>query len=282
MTAKQGFPKAKAAALRALEIDPELAEAHTALAMVFWLYDWDWAAADREFRRAIELNPRYATAHHWFALHLAEIGNFEEALSSIKRALEITPLSLPVNADLGRVLFYARRYDESLAQYRKTIEMNPTYGAFYGELGDLYEQLGMVEPWIAAKGYSEIQSLYGVLREHDFKAYYREYLNEIEKGQLTKLDYYYRAGAHAALGEKDQAFNCLNQAYEERNHQITQIKVNPMFDPLRSDPRFQDLLRRLNLTPDRRTSLASRIHQLQHIDNGIVTSCNAYKEFLKQ
>jgi serine/threonine protein kinase/Tfp pilus assembly protein PilF len=241
------FPAAKQAALKAIELEPDLAEAHTSLALLTWLNDWDWAAADREFRRAIELNPNFATAPHWYALYLAEMGRFEEAVASIKQALELDPASVYINADYGRVLFYARRYDESLEQYRKTVEMAPNFSAFYVELSYLYEQLGLFDEWVTVtekfnRSKPELQEAY---LKHDIKTFWRIWLKS-DRTYLLWTRFYPSAEMHARLGETNEALAMLEKAYEARDHQMAQLKVNPAFDSLRSEPRFQELLRRMN------------------------------------
>jgi serine/threonine protein kinase/TolB-like protein/Tfp pilus assembly protein PilF len=249
---KVAFPKARAAALKAVELDDSLAEAHTSLALVTWLYDWDWAAADREFRRAVELNPNYPTAPHWRALYLAEMGRFDEAVASAKRALELDPWSLYATADLARVYFYARRYDESLEQYRKAIAMDPTHGAFYAELAQLYGQMEMWDEY-----FSTIQAIEPdadnqtkIFAKRGREGYLRYMLEGSKKdGHDPWRQYVGRIVLYAQVGDKDRAFEWLNKAFESKDHQMAQLQVNPVFDPLRSDPRFTDLLRRMNLEP---------------------------------
>ena len=247
------FPKAKAAALKAIELDGNSAEAYTSLAFVSWLYDWDWAAADQAFRRSIELNPSYVTAHHWYGLYLAEMGRFEEAIASEKRALERDPLSVYVIADLGRVYYYARRYDDSLGQYRKATEMNPGFGAFNAEASQLYEQIGMYDNEYLTEAYP------GLKEAEEFRQLVQRgrqsYLQKIwTKWSTTTTpafwhEYYGLARVSARLGKKRAAVEMLNRAFEVRDHFMTQIKVDPAFDSLRSDPSFHELLRRMNLTP---------------------------------
>lgn len=247
---REAFPKAKAASLKAIELAPEVAEGHLSLAMIHWLYEYDWQAADREFKKAIELNPNYARAPHWYGLFLAEMGRFDEAIASEKRAFELEPDSLPVNADLARVLYYARHYDESLSQYRKTIAMNPNFDAFYWELRELFEAKGMWKEWY------EISDKLNEFRNPLFRdAYlsggingYRRKVIEISfKNKVAAYsDYYARATFHAQLGENDLAIEFLNKAFEIRSHRMAQLKVNPKLDHLRTDPRFIGLLRQMN------------------------------------
>ena len=251
LPAKEAFPKARAASLKAVELAPEAAEGHLSLAMVHWLYEYDWQAADREFNKAMELNPNYARAPHWYGLFLAEMGRFDEAIAAENRALEIVPNSLPVNADLGRVLFYAKRYDESAEQYRKTIAMNPNYEAFYSELLELYEAAGMTEKWIALTekmGVISGPEFVDVYQKYGIDGYRRKAIESLQERQFTSWHYrYMQAEIHAQLGEKDAAFELLNKALEERDHRMAQLRVNPKLDNLRSDPRFIQLLRQMNL-----------------------------------
>jgi serine/threonine protein kinase/TolB-like protein/Tfp pilus assembly protein PilF len=244
---KKPFMEAKSAALKALELDGDLAQAHTSLALVSWLYDWDWQRADREFRQAMELDPQYPIAPHWYGLYLGEMGRPDEALASINKALAIDPRSPYIHADLARILFYARRYDESLAQYRRTMGIAPNFSTYYGELSYLYEQMGMEEEW-----FSLLAAVYGVgltaeLSKDGLKAYWQSQFQYLNRDAIAPT--YYRAEVFARLGKTDLAIEELNRIYTLRDHQMAQLKVNPVFDPLRSDPRFQELLRRMNLVP---------------------------------
>jgi serine/threonine protein kinase/Tfp pilus assembly protein PilF len=247
----EAFPKARAASLRAIQISPEAAEGHLSLAMVHWLYEYEWEAADREFRKALALNPTYARAPHWYGLFLAEMGRFDEAVRTEQLALEIEPNSPPINADLARVLFYARRYDESLEQYRKTSRMDPNFSMFYTELSELYEAMGMADEWV------RITEILGGFGKTSLKqAYLTGGMNGYRRAALeltlaTDLNswesHYYRAELYASLGKKDEAFDELNKALEVRDHRMAQLKVEPRLDSLRSDPRFSALLKRMKL-----------------------------------
>lgn len=245
------FPKAKAAALKALELNSELPEAHTSLAMVQWLYEWDWPAADRSFRRSIELHPGYVTAHHWYGLYLAEMGRFDEAIASEKRALDLDPLSVYVNADLGRVYYYARRYTESLAQYRKTLVMNPNFNGFYFELAQLYEKTGDFDEYIGAGliNATDANGQRELFAGEGFDSYWRRVLSD-RLAVGTELPWYQQfemARISARLGKSDYAIRMLRECYQLRDHLMIQIKVDPAFDSLRSDPRFKELLRRMRM-----------------------------------
>jgi serine/threonine protein kinase/tetratricopeptide (TPR) repeat protein len=248
METHAAFTSARDAANKALELDESLAEAHTSLALVHWLYDWDWAAADRAFRRAIELNPRYVTAHHWRGLFLGEMGRFDEAEAEMQKALERDPISAPVYADYGRVLYWARRYDEALEKYRKASELSPSFGAMQYEREQLYEQMGRIEDWAASieehGGFdAEMREAY---RAYGPKGYWRVRYRRMLRHPNGSSD---RAEVCARVGDKDRAFEDLAFTIGTRDHRMTQLKVNPILDPLRSDPRFAELLRRMKLAP---------------------------------
>jgi TolB-like protein/DNA-binding SARP family transcriptional activator len=254
---KEAFPKAKAAAMKALEFDDSLAEGHAALAVVIRDFDWDWAKAEKEFNRAIELNPRYASAYEWCANLFTAVGRREEGLTQMKRAQEMDPLSLIINADLGRTFYFARDCDQSLEQLRRALEMDPNFGLAHVFLGQVYVQKGMFE-----KAISEFQegivlssgSTYALARRaHTYavagqRGEAQKELNRLK--ELSEQEYvspYDIAVIYVGLGEKDQAFAWLERAYENRSPWLVYLKVEPALDPLRSDPRFADLLCRMNL-----------------------------------
>jgi len=236
------YPKAKAAALRALELDPDLAEAHTSLALVTWLYDWDWEAADREFRRALNLDPGYVTGHQWYGLYLGEMGRADESIAHERRALELDPVSLPVHASVGRVYFWARRYDEALQYYTKAREMEPTFGAFYAELRYVYEQKQMYAEWFGAL--DQPLDVSDVNKQGLLSQYWKEFARINARGGAP----HDRAENYARADDKNNAFAQLELAYENHDHRMSQLRVNPIWDPLRSDPRFVELLRRMKLS----------------------------------
>ncbi len=243
------FGKARRAALQAVACDEQLAEAHTSLALVTWLHDWDWAGAERAFRRAIQLNPHYETAPHWFGLYLAEMGRFDEAVAAEQRSLELDPKSLFIQADLGRVYYYARRYEEALRHYRRAVELAPNFPAFYAELSFVYEQLGRYDELLAAleKSDERNQTLRAVYFQHGLKGVWQIMLHRLERDDPAKA--FTIASYHTRLGQPQQALDWLARAYEARDHQLAQIKVEPLFDGLRADPRFVELMRRMNFTP---------------------------------
>lgn len=240
-SAESAFPPAKAAAVKALQLDPNLAEAHTTLALINWLYDWNWQSADDEFRRARDLDPQCVTAHHWYGLYLSEMGRAEESIIEEKRALDLDPVSLPIAGDLGRVYFFARRYDEALQQYQTAIQMGPDWGAFYVELQYVYEQKGMIAEWFAMMDQRQLadNATRKAVQAQDWKKYLG-----IRAQVGSPHD---RAEYYARLGDKNNAFAQLELTYQQHDHRMSQLRVNPVWDPLRSDPRFLGLLRRMNL-----------------------------------
>jgi tetratricopeptide (TPR) repeat protein len=255
----EGFPKAKEAALKSLELDDALAEAHTSLARIKAEYDWDWAGAEREFKRAIEINPGYATASQWYGDVLATMGRQEEAIAKYKQALQLDPLSLATNTMLGQALYHARRYDSAIEQLQKTLELDPNFGAAHEYLGLAYLQKSLDK-----EGLEELEK--GLLDSPDspgplWKLGYayamtgrsREALGMLDKlNELSKRQYVppvAQAFVHGALGDKNKAFDWLEKSYADRYIGLggVDLKLNPNWDPLRSDPRFADLVRRVNL-----------------------------------
>ena len=256
----ESMAKARAAALRALAIDEKLPEAHTALALIVQNYDWDWATSEKEFRRAIELNPNYATAHHWYAEHLAWQGRFDEALQESELARKLDPMSLIIGADNGAILYYARQYDHSIERFRAVLQMDPDFPraglAFYSyvEKGMYDEALLLTEQhrpghrdgWY----WSSVAYVYGRSgrrADADHAVAKMEQWIKHEEKQHRPMDVATLVPAYVAVGDKDKALECLEKGYAEHANPMTGLKVDPMYDPLRSDPRFQDLLRRVRL-----------------------------------
>jgi TolB-like protein/DNA-binding winged helix-turn-helix (wHTH) protein/Tfp pilus assembly protein PilF len=250
---KEAYPKAKEAALRALEIDDQLANVHTSLAWINTEYDWDRSGAEREFRRAIELNPTDADAHRLYGEALRSLGRFDEAVAEFKRAVALDPTSLLNNRSLGAAYHSARRYDEAIEQYRKTLEMDPNFRLVRANLGSAYLQKGMYNEGIAefekAGAVSRLGYAYAVAGRRAAAQKVLDQVIETSKQKYVPTERI--ALIYTGLGEKDNAFEWLEKGYEERaiGGPPVGIKVEPEFDPLRSDPRFQDLLRRMNLQP---------------------------------
>jgi serine/threonine-protein kinase len=254
----EAYPKAAEAARTALRLDDTLPEAHASLAFVKVQYDWDWAGAEKEYRRALELNPNYATAHQWYSEYLTALGRHDEALAEIKRARELDPLSPIIHAVLGRALYFARRYDESAAQCRQTLAMDSEFGAAYLFLGRARVMEGKYDDGLAALQEAR-RLLGGTSIEAEIAHAYasagrkeeaRQALERLKEAAKTR---YVSAGrlalVHVALGENDQAFALLEEAYRERSDSLVVIKVEPRLDPLRPDPRFASLMKRVGLEP---------------------------------
>jgi tetratricopeptide (TPR) repeat protein len=254
---QDSYPKARAAAKRALEIDEGLAEAHAALGLELFAYEWNAAEAIKEFRRAIELNPNYATAHHWYGNQvLLYTGRFDEAIAAMKRAQELDPLSLIVNADVGDTYFYARQYDKAIEQLLKTIEMDQSFYYAHYELGMAYEMKGLYPEAIAA--YKQARALNNdprvlALLGHAYAASGRrdEALKMLKQLQeLARQQYvpaYHFVILYAGLVDRDQAFQWLEKTYQDRTSRMTILQVDPFLDPLRSDPRFTEMVNRVGL-----------------------------------
>ena len=255
-SANDSLPQAKAAAEKALELDDTLGEAHASRAQALFAYDFNFAEANREFRRAIELNPNYATAHQWYGQGgLAPLGQFDDAIIEMKRALELDPLSVIINADLGSVLCTARRYDAAIEQLRKTTEMDPRFYYAHWNLGVALEVKGLVEQAITeyekaialdddplSRGL--LAHLYAKIGQKEKALQIQERLREVSKQRYVTP--YIFAMIHLGLGEKDQAIDFLEKTYDDRDgYNLAFIKVDPFFDPLRGDPRFEALVAKI-------------------------------------
>lgn len=247
------YPKAIAAAKRALELDDTLAEAHTSLALALWFYEFDFAQANREFQRAIELNPNYATAHHWYGTNLLmPLGRFDEGIAEMKRAQELDPLSLIINSDLGFDYIIARRYDEAIEQLRTTIEMDPGFYYAHWNLGQAFQLKGNLPQAIAEYHHAQHLSDDPVILTLLGQTYAATGQTEEARTILTQLTdisrqryvaVYNFALLHLALGNKEEAIRWLERSYQDRaGYDITWIGVDPSLDPLRSDPRFEKLV----------------------------------------
>jgi TolB-like protein len=246
----EALPQAKLAAQKALQLDPDIAEAHVALGNVLTMFDFNQAAADREFKRAIELSPGSSEPHRAYATYLANVGRSNEAISEVKLAHQLDPLSFWVSRDVGRILYECRRYDEALEALREASEMNPNSPILYNWLSWTYDKKGMIPESVemdlkdeAANGVSEeiISSLRKTFQTSGQKAYLRK---KLETGGASPYGF---AQINARLGNRDEAFRWLEEVYDERSGWITKLKADPELDNLRSDPRFQDLVRRVGL-----------------------------------
>ena len=249
------MPKARAAALKALELDPDLAEAHTTLALITEIYDYDWQTAEKEYRRAIELDPNYATAHQWYAEELGWEGRFDQALAESERARQLDPLSLIIASDDCAILYYARRYDRAVQECQSVLQMEPGFGRALFLLTGAYVQLGRFadalnllsspalsrDPWIWGNR-AYIYGRSGRLAQARQAMETMQITNrrlQLDLGPTLAVDY-------AATGDKDQSFVWLQKCFEE-HAPPPDIKVNPAYDPLHGDPRFQEMLRRIGL-----------------------------------
>lgn len=252
------FPRAKEAAIAALEIDENANEAHTSLAFAKMNYEWDWSGTEREFKRAIELNPNYATAHQWYAVYLTWMGRHDEAIGGIMRAKHLDPMSLVINTNVGRRFYFAREYDQAISQLRGTLELDANFGPAYYELGLAYEQKGMLEEAIPAFQKAVALStdnggvLSGLARAYAVagrRADAEKALKRLTRLRAKKyISAYGIALVYEALGEKHLVFTWLQKAYEERAAEMPLLKVDPRLDSVRSDPRFEALQRKIGLS----------------------------------
>ena len=248
------WQNAKSAALRAVKLDDTLPEAHVSLALVRENYDWDWAGAESEFKRAIELNANAATSHLWYGDLLTKLGRFDEAKLELKKAQDLDPLSLLINTSVGQQLYFSRQYEAAIQQLRKALDMDPKFvpaqhaiEAAYAQNGMYKEAVGERQNVLTVSGNPDLAAAIG----EDFgKSGYPGVMQSWLEGlkEVSKRSYvspYNIAQIYARLGDKEQALSWLEQAYNDRDSKLTYAKVEPAFDPLRSDPRFQKLLQRL-------------------------------------
>jgi len=256
MTPKEALPRAKAAAIKALELDSTLGEAHNSLAFCLDGFDWDFPSAGKEFQRALELNPGYATAHHWYAWHLSLLGRFDEAIEEMRKAENLDPLSLIINADLAEILLLAHSYDESIRQSRKTIEMDPNFALAHNQLGQAYLQKQLSDEAItelqkavqlSAGSPTCLANLARAYASSGKKSEAAKLLSDLKRRSSPRYSHAPEiAVVYAALGDKNQAMTWLEKGYEERFN--PGVLLRPGFDPLRSDPRFQEVVRRIGLS----------------------------------
>jgi len=257
---RQAFPRAKAAAMRALELDDSLPEAHNALAFATHSYDWDWAGAEQAYQRAMALNPNFSTARHWHGFYLGILGRLDEALAEMRRAQELDPLSIIIRTHLGLMLYCGRRYDEAIEQLKQTLEMEPYFAAAHYVLALAYEQKGMYEETIehlqtglrvspgSPDKLGALGHAYAVFKKkEDARKALKELDRLAERRFVSAYDY---AMVCAGLREVDQAFKWLERAHEERSSSLLMsLKAEPRLDWLRPDSRFQNLVRQVGLAP---------------------------------
>jgi DNA-binding winged helix-turn-helix (wHTH) protein/TolB-like protein/tetratricopeptide (TPR) repeat protein len=266
MPPQESFQKAKTAALRAIEIDDTNAEAHMALAHIRCWYDWDWLGAESEFKRAIQLSHNHPIETQYYVSYLIAMGRLQEAASEIRQAQRLAPLSLSINVQLARTLYFARQYDEAIEQCRKTLELEPDFGGARFFLGRLYKQKGMYREALAElekarellrdnrasdllRDNAEVLSIIGyTYAASGHRAEALKILQELQEQATQRyVSPYHMAMVYTGLGERDKAFSWLGKAFDDREGRMTILKVVPEFDSLRSDPRFADLLRRIGL-----------------------------------
>jgi TolB-like protein/Flp pilus assembly protein TadD len=256
----EAMPRARMAAQRAIALDAELPEAHVALGEVLLSYDWDWTGAERELRRALTLNPSYADAHHTLANYLAAVGRLDEAMAEIRRARELDPFSFLINRDVGRILYFGRRYDEALAELRQAGDMQPNSSVVDLWIVKSCLKKGLADEAVAAdlrvrgsrdgfnaESLDALRAAYSAKGLHGYWTKLKELI--LPRFRSSTSGPYLLAEIDIYLDDKEEAFQWLEKAYENRTSFIAWIKVDPTLDPLRSDPRFSAMLQRMDLTP---------------------------------
>ena len=256
LSPKDSMPKAKEASEKALELDASLPQAHTERGLVYFFYEFNWAGAEKEFRRAIELNPNYALAHVDYGWLLVFTGRTNEGIAESERGQELDPLSSESNTYFGISLYLARRYDKAIEQLRKALELDPNYWFAHAYLGRAYEKLGRLPEAIAelqkaiqlSGGVAETWSGLGVAyAARGQKTETRKILENLKTQSQPYVPPYNVAALYASIGEKEHALEYLQKAYEEGSFYMSWVMVDPELDGIRSDPRYADLLRRMGL-----------------------------------
>ena len=252
--AAESAPQARAAALRALQLDDNLPEAHAALALIVQNHEYDWQTAEKEFKRAIELNPNYATGHHWYAEHLAWLGRFDDALRESERARQLDPLSLIIGADNAVILYYSRQYDRAIAQFNAVHQLDPDFPragavfAVYVQKGMFAEAEAYLEKYCSDDGsWCVSNRAYTYGRAGKLAQAKKERDKLLASNRREPVDPIVVVPAYLGTGDNDQAIAWLEKAFAQHSNGLTGLKVDPIYDPLRGDPRFQNLLRRVGL-----------------------------------
>jgi tetratricopeptide (TPR) repeat protein len=265
---KDAFPKARKAAEKALDIDNRLPEAHTSLGLVMFQYDWDWEGAEKEFKRAIELNPSYAPAHQFYADLLKSQGRFDDALAEMGHAQALDPLSLAINTGVGHVLYLSRQYDPAIEQYQKAIKLDPEFVQARLWFGRPYLQKRMYKEAIAELNHAVTLSggstISLAMLGHAYAASGNkkeaEKINEklTERSKHHYVPSYWIAMLRIGFGDKDESLTWLERAFQERSSWLVWAGVEPRFDTLRSDPRFASLMAKMKLKPQKDAGLGIR------------------------
>ena len=256
MAPQQVWQNAKSAAMQAVKLDDTLPEAHISLALVRESYDWDWGGAESEFKRAIQLNPNNASGHQWYGDFLMRMGRFDEARMELKKAQELDPLSLLTNTSLGRLLYFTRQYDAAVQQLTKALDMDPKFvpaqhaiEAAYAQNGMFKEAIGERQKVLTLSGNPDLAAAIGEdFNTSGYPGVMKSWLEGLK--EVSKRGYvssYNIAQIYARLGDKSQALAALEQAFSQRDSNLTYVKVEPAFDELRSDPRFQKIVQQLAL-----------------------------------
>jgi tetratricopeptide (TPR) repeat protein len=257
--AKELMPKAKIALDQALKLDDQLAEAHSYLANYKNDYEWDFIGAEQEYKRAIDLNPNSADAHHSYAFHLTYMGRFDQAIPEIRKAEELDPADMYFSRNVAQVLFFARRYDEAIEQSRRAAELNPNWGPVYNWMISAYEMKRdeqeafaalLKQAEVSGAGPDEIAGMKAAFSAGGLKGYFRRQLDRLlESEKNGYVQQYHVAMLYARLGEKEQALARLQKAVEDRNFFVVHLNVEPRWDSYRTDPRFVALVHRVGLAP---------------------------------
>jgi TolB-like protein len=254
---RESFPKARAAALKALELDDSLAEAHTSLAFVKDNYDWDFIAGEQEFKRAIALDPNYATAHQWYAMHLAALQRFPEAEAEMQRAVEIDPLSVIITMGLAEIDDWERNYDAAAEQYRKTLELDPNFVGAHGNLAGIYENQGKYKQALEEEQKAADLSGQAAFATAESDAFAKFGYPGLERKRLERFLHQRANGQYVPalalaqiyfnLGNKDAGLQWLEKAYDERDSSMVYLNVYRDFDTVRNDPRFREVVKKVGL-----------------------------------